>query len=71
MNRHMSEQEKLADFQAHLLELLGQEIPMEEILVRLKREPAFASYREYIRTFEPRMVEVASKLVKKWGRRNS
>ena len=59
----------LADFQAALLELLDGPLTADEILARLRTDEVFAPYRDYIDTFEPRMVEVAAELTKKWGRR--
>ena len=61
----------LARFQAALLELLARELPPEEIIRRLREDTAFAPYRSYVETFEPRFLEVASALVKKWGVREA
>jgi hypothetical protein len=63
--------EQIAQFQAGLLELLAQDLPVEELQKRLKEEEAFAAFREYVQSFEPRMMEVASLLVKKWGKRSA
>ena len=57
----------LAAFQAALLNLLAKDLPPAELRHRLTADPAFAPYQDYIATFEPRMVEVAAELVKKWG----
>jgi len=62
---------ELARFQAALLELLAQPISSEEIARRLREEAVFAPYREYSAGFEPRFLEVAASLVKKWGRSDS
>lgn len=59
----------LAAFQAALLHLLAEDLPPEEFRRRLKSDAAFEPYQDYIATFEPRMIEVAAELVKKWGRR--
>ena len=60
---------RLAAFQAALLELLAQGLSPEEVIARLRSDAAFAPFADYVETFEPRMVEVAAALVKKWGRR--
>lgn len=62
---------ELARFQAALLELLAQPIGAAEIARRLREEAVFAPYREYSAGFEPRFLEVAAALVKKWGRNGS
>jgi hypothetical protein len=59
----------LAAFQRALLELLGRPLSPEQIAAELRTGEAFAPYRAYVAGFEPRMVEVAAQLVKKWGRR--
>jgi hypothetical protein len=61
----------LAGFQAALLALLAEDLPVEEIQRRLRHDPAFERFREYVDGFEPRMIEVAAALVKKWGRRDA
>lgn len=60
----------LAEFQAVMLELLDDNLAPQEIVARLQADPRLADYHDYIATFEPRMVEVAAELIKKWGRRN-
>ena len=65
-----TDEAELADFQAALLDLLAQPIAANEIARRLREEAAFAPYREYSASFEPRFLEVAASLVKKWGRSN-
>jgi hypothetical protein len=60
--------ERLSAFQAALLELLSQPLSPDELIARLRTDAAFAPFADYIETFEPRMVEVAAALVKKWGR---
>ena len=67
----MEQDRTLDEFQAALLELLDQPLAPDEILARLKTDEAFVPSREYVETFEPRMVEVAAELVKKWGRRSA
>ena len=65
----MAEDPTLAAFQAALLDLLARDIPLAEILQALDENSAFAPYRDYVASFEPRMVEVAAALVKKWDQR--
>ncbi len=59
----------LAAFQAAMLELFIADLPPEEAVRRLQSDPAFASYRGWIDTFEPRMIETAASLVRKWAKR--
>jgi hypothetical protein len=61
--------ESLAEFQDALLELLSQDLPVEVLVAKLRDDAAFAVFREYVLAFEPRMLEVAAELTKKWGRR--
>jgi len=71
MNPHeMPQQERIANFQCALLELLAQSLTPQEIQQRLENDAAFAPYAEYVATFELRMIEVAAELTKKWGRRD-
>ena len=67
----MNTDKDLADYQAALLEYLEKGKSAEDILTRLRSDPAFTPYAEYIDTFELRMLEVASELVRKWGRRKT
>jgi hypothetical protein len=67
----MPSPEALADFQNALLELLDQGLPTERILAKLRDDPAFAAFRDYAAAMEPRMLEVAVELVRKWGRRSA
>lgn len=63
----MQEDDSLAAFQAALLELLDERLATDEMLRRLKTDAAFQPFQEYIASFQPRMVEVAAELVKKWS----
>jgi hypothetical protein len=65
----MNDEERLARFQAALLEILAQPLDTEGLARCLAADPDCEPYREYLATFEPRMLEVAAALVKKWGRR--
>jgi hypothetical protein len=63
--------DQVGEFQAALLELLAQDLPLESLQKRLQEDPAFAPFRDYVQGFEPRMLEVASLLIKKWGKRSA
>jgi hypothetical protein len=65
----MTRDEKLAHFQAVLLDVLAEPLAAEEILARLRGDETIREFHAYIAGFEPRMVEVAAELVKKWGAR--
>ena len=65
----MTPAEALAAFQDALLDLLDQGLPVEAVRERLREDPAFAAFRDYAAAIEPRMLEVAGELVRKWGRR--
>ena len=65
----MPDDERLASFQAALLDLLAQKHPPATIIAQLRSDPQLAEYADYVATFEPRMIEVAIELVAKWGRR--
>ena len=60
----------LARFQALLLDALSRAKSADDVLVRLRADPDLAEYADYIATFEPRMIEVAIELTKKWGVRD-
>lgn len=66
-----ADHEELAAFQAALLELLHSDLPPAHIVDQLRDDPAFDAYRDWVDTFEPRMVETAAALVKRWARRES
>ena len=61
------EERELAEFQAALLEVLGSGLSAEAMLESLSRHPAAESFRDYLDSFEPRMLAVAAELVAKWG----
>lgn len=60
----------IAEFQAALLELLAEE-GMDAVRARerLASEPQFEAFRDWVATFEPRMIETAIVLTRRWGRR--
>ncbi|MCC6672285.1 MAG: hypothetical protein IT458_14580 [Planctomycetes bacterium] len=61
----------LAAFQDALLEALaapGDAAAARELLFR---DPRSAVFREYVRAMEPRMLEVAQELVRRYGRREA
>jgi hypothetical protein len=63
----MNEDTELARFQTLLLELLDTELSPHEIHRRLLDHEAAAPFRDYVRNFEPRCIEIGSLLVRKWG----
>ncbi|HYF50373.1 MAG TPA: hypothetical protein VEJ63_13265 [Planctomycetota bacterium] len=63
------EEIELAQFQAALLSLLDQELTAEEMLARMKSDPAFAPFKGYVEQFDLRAVEVAAEITKKWGKK--
>jgi hypothetical protein len=65
----MIDDPQLARFQALLLDLLSQGHSPEEIVGRLRAQPELDPFAYYIASFEPRMIDVATELTKKWGRR--
>jgi hypothetical protein len=62
-------EEDLARFQAALMELLSEPLSPGATRARLRADPAFAPFDDHVATFELRAIEVASELVRKWGRR--
>ncbi len=64
----MEDDDELARFQLALLTLLHQESNLAEIMRRLKSDEAFAPFRSYIDTFDPRAIEIAAEITKKWAR---
>ena len=63
----MEEDEDLARFQLALLTLLHQESNLQEIQRRLKSDPEFAPFQAYIDTFDPRALEIAAEITKRWA----
>lgn len=57
----------LSYFQARLLDLLASDLSETEVLEQLKADPELAEFRDYISSWEPRMVNLAQHLTKKWG----
>lgn len=60
------EDKTLDDFQNRLLELMLQPLSKEERWICLKTDPIFMPYQDYIASFDPRMMEVAVQIVRKW-----
>jgi hypothetical protein len=60
----------LARFQALLLDALSRAESADEVLARLRGDPELAEYADYIASFEPRMIDVAMELTRKWGVRD-
>lgn len=59
----------VSSFQSVLLELLAEDLPIDALMEKLKSDESFAAFQDQIALWEPRMVRVASDLVKKWGKR--
>jgi hypothetical protein len=66
----MTDEQRLAELQTALLDLLDRGIPPQAVIDNLRADPRFAEHAEYLATFEPRMVAVAQELIAKWGRRD-
>jgi hypothetical protein len=62
---------ELEAFQALLLELLDAGLLPEALKQRLLDEPAAAPLRDWIAGWEPRCIETASLLVRRWGHRRA
>lgn len=62
-------EDELARFQDALLTLLSSGMSIDEIEHALRTDVSFDPFREYVATFEPRMIEVAVELLEKWGHR--
>ncbi|MBC8288904.1 MAG: hypothetical protein H8E37_01170 [Planctomycetes bacterium] len=65
------DEEQLAAFQAALLDILDRFEDPAEILCELKALDVAPEYRDWVKTFDPAMAEVAAILTKKWGVRRS
>jgi hypothetical protein len=66
----MTDEQRLAELQAALLDLLDRKVPPRALIDNLRQDLRFAEHAEYLATFEPRMVAVAQELIAKWGRRD-
>ncbi|PZD74951.1 hypothetical protein C1752_00658 [Acaryochloris thomasi RCC1774] len=64
------QERELAAFQDHLLETLFTSSDGETVLEQLQDSSVPQPMIDYIETFDPRMVEVAAELLKKWGQRS-
>ena len=61
----------LMDYQDALLDILSSGLPQDDILEAIATELRFASYRDYIASFDPDMVAVACELMGKWAKRKT
>jgi hypothetical protein len=64
----MTEETLLTKYQDALLELLASGLPQDVIQEKLKTDPRFEEYQEYIKQFDPDMVAVACELMGKWAK---
>ena len=60
--------EELAVFQTLMLEALYQSESAADVLSSLDQSIVSTELRKYVDSFEPRMLEVAIELTKKWGK---
>ncbi len=65
----MPEKSELIEYQDALLELLSSGLHQSIILERLETDQRFERYRDYVREFDPDMVDVACELMGKWAKR--
>jgi len=61
----LSDRERLAKYQAELLDALHQDLPLEEQRALVQR--IAKRYEQPTSNLDSRMVEVAAELTKKWG----
>lgn len=64
----MQEREAIACFQDAFIELLTSTQSLEQKMDQLRRDSRFEIYRDQVSRWEPRMIETASRLVRKWAR---
>jgi hypothetical protein len=57
----------LARFQDRLLELLADGKSPDAVRAALLADPALKDFHAYAEAMEPRMLEVAAELARKWG----
>lgn len=60
--------DKIAEFQAALLNSLYHSETPTDFQNNLELETVLAIFDDYVETFEPRMTQTAIELVKKWGK---
>ncbi len=58
---------ELAAFQTLLLDHLERGTSPEALVAHLSEHPDAIAFADYIATFDPRCVEVASRIVRKWA----
>ena len=63
----MNKQERLARFQATMLDLLAKHSSLSELQHALQDHPDLAEFQDYVQSFDPRMMMIAAELTKKWG----
>ena len=63
----MTDDPDLAAYQESLLALLHDETSPAAVKDALARHPELASFRAYVLALEPRSLEVAMELVRKWS----
>jgi hypothetical protein len=56
--------------QEALTDVLARGLSPAETARILATDPAFAAHRAWVRSFEPRLIEAASSLVRVWARRD-
>jgi hypothetical protein len=63
--------EELEAFQAVLLDMLERAVPPAALKAELLKDPAAAPFRDYVESFEPRCLAVASRIIGKWALRRT
>lgn len=63
--------EAIAAFQSLLLNVLHEGGTPDEMRLKLLPAAEACGIQDYVRSFESRMLVVASELIRKWGQRNS
>lgn len=70
MSREREEEEALAAYQEALLNVMfAPELTADDIARRLADDARATPFRDYVATFDPRCIEVTSKLMRRWGER--
>lgn len=66
----MLHDDELAAFQALLLDHLERGTDPELLQRALLEDPRAAPFSDYVRSFEPRCLEIAARIVQKWASRS-